>query len=295
MSIRRSSTTSAGCTTTTYGSTAGSGPRILVGLIASQLELLESLCGQARGSVRDELLATAGRFTELASWFHKDPGDITSAMHWTTRATEFAQELGDAHLTSYVLMRKSGIASDGGLTGQAIGLANAAIREWDHLTPGLRALALRQKAFAHAAVGERDECIRALDMAMIEVMTVDPEGESDLAGYCTQSFIEMEAANSRARLGEPASSIDTYTQSIARWPDSQQRDQCLCVARLANAYADLGEIELASGAGRQAAALVRQAPSARTLAALRKLSAHVAPMRKVAAVNELRDALAGIV
>ena len=57
-------------------------------------------------------------------------------------------------MVSYVLMRKSNIATDAGQPGHGLGLANAALKQHQQLTPRLRAVALRQRANAYAMFAE---------------------------------------------------------------------------------------------------------------------------------------------
>lgn len=272
------------------------GPRYVVGSMQSQLGALEQLCGAARGDVRDSLLHIGTRFAELAGWLYQDGGDLAAAMYWNNRAMDYAQELGEAQLISYVLMRKSNVATDGGHIGQGLGLATASLRPWNELTPGLRALALRQKAYAHALANEVDDCARALDEARSQVRRVAIDlPEPAFTSYCTPQYVEMEAANSLARLGRAAEAAKIYSDSLDEWPSAERRDHGLCLSRLALAYAEMGEVEQACFIGKQAADVVCAAPSARTLDVLRRVSGQVAPSRRIDAVVELRHALAGIV
>ncbi|MFE3986561.1 hypothetical protein ACFXPR_18945 [Nocardia tengchongensis] len=253
------------------------GPRYLLGTLESELRLVEDLCGKARGVLRPALLEVSARFCEFAGWLYQDSGDLKCSLYWTNRAMDYTEELGDAHLRSYILQRKSNIATERGYAEQGLGLANAALRGWDELTPELRAVALRQQANAFAMTGESDDCREALDKAMEQVLNVvDP---SPLALYCTPSYIEMEAANNWVRLGQSQRAIETYTIGLSEWPGTQRRDQGLCTARLASAYADIGEFDSAGRTGVEAASLIRSAPSARSLGLLRDFAKRVKPVQ----------------
>jgi tetratricopeptide (TPR) repeat protein len=256
---------------------------------------LEQLCGVARGPARRELLDMGARFTEFAGWLYQDAGDSRSALYWTNRAMDYAHELGDTRLSSYVLMRKSNIETDAGHVAQGLGLAAAALRPWSDLTPGLRALALRQKAYAYALAGEREECVAAIETARSEVDSVVATNEPSITAYCSPSFIEMESAHSWARLGRTELAAEVYSRSLTLWPDSQRRDQALCTARLANTFATLGEVDKAASYGRTAAGLVRRSPSARTLATLRATAANVALYRKLDCVKEFQHSVEGLI
>ena len=126
------------------------GPGSLLAVVPAQLAAVEQLLGDAGPAARGALLDVAARCAELAGWVHQDAGDLRAADRWTARAVDYALASGDPRLVSYVLMRRSNVASDAGDAERALGLAQAALREGDRLTPQLRAVALRQEAHAHA-------------------------------------------------------------------------------------------------------------------------------------------------
>ncbi|QLY33983.1 hypothetical protein [Nocardia huaxiensis] len=271
-----------------------SGPRYVLGTLDGELQLVQDLCGKARGEMRPALLQVGTRFCEFAGWLYQDSGDLRCALYWTNRAMDYAEELYDPHLRSYVLQRRSNIATESGYAQQGLGLGNAALREWDAIPPELRAVALRQLANAYAMTGEADECRKALDQAMEQVLSVDAAGPSSLALYCTPSYIEMEAAQSWVRLGQPERAIETYTMALSDWPKAQRRDQGLCTVRLASACIDAGQFEAGAQAGIQAASVIRSAPSARALGVLKHLAQRVRPVQGDA-IREFESAVTDLV
>ncbi|OBF63931.1 hypothetical protein A9X06_09280 [Mycobacterium sp. 852002-51759_SCH5129042] len=269
------------------------GPLYVVKALGSELSMIEDMCGRARGEMRESLLEVGARFAEFAGWLYQDAGDLKKSMYWTNTANDYAEELGDPHLISYILGRKSNIATERGYAAKGLGLANAALRRWDELTPELRAVALRQRAHAYAMTGETDECRRALDEAMVQVLSIDAGHPDRLALYCTPSYIEMEAAHAWVRLGRPELAIETYQVGLADWPAEQRRDKGLCAARLAAAYAGFGEFEAAGRGGVEALQLVRSAPSSRSLDVLRTLADQVGHVKNEATA-EFKAAMASV-
>jgi hypothetical protein len=165
-------------------------------------------------------------------------------MSWTSKSLEYAVELDERRVASYVLMRKSNIATDSGQAGHGLGLANAALRQPGQLTPRLRAVALRQRANAYALLGESAAAAGDIQAALTEALAGAEQEEDDLAPYCTPSYVEMEAGASWIRLGAASSAIPVFEESRSQWQvDEQTRDRALCLARLATAYADTGEPE----------------------------------------------------
>ncbi len=223
------------------------GPRYLLDVATTQVGLIERTAAGARGETRRELLRVGTQFAEFAGWLHQDAGQSAAAQQWSSRALDYAHELGDPWLTSYVFMRKSNIATDAGDAATGLGLANAALREADRLTPGLRAVALRQRAHAHALAGEAEECARAVDDALA---AIEMPGEVDaMTSYCTRSYVEMEAANAWVQLGRADKAVPVYERGLQRWPQGLERDRGLCLSRLAFAHADLGEVDQAAAIG----------------------------------------------
>ena len=268
------------------------GSRHLLGVVVAQLAIVEQACAAARGPIRAELLGIGARYAECAGWLHQDSGDLRSAQRWSSRALDYAHELGDPQLTSYVFMRRSNIATDAGDGAASLGFANAALRDAARLTPGLRAIALRQRAHAHALSGEPDDCARAIDDALTEVLK--PAGSDDLTAYCTSSYIAMEAGGAWMRLGRPANAIPIYEDGLRHWPSGFERDRGLCLSRLSVAYADSGQVEQAAITGRQAAGVVATASSARAVMQLRRLRLRLAPHSSMPDVAELDRMLAGV-
>jgi hypothetical protein len=234
------------------------------------------LCHTARGTGRDSALQVGIQFHEFCGWLYQDSGNCGAAMACTDTAHELAAELNDPRITSYVLMRKSNIATDANQADRAVGLANAALAAEGELTPRLRAIALRQKANAHALLGEHDEFARARDAAHVQAAAGMSQHEPDTAGYCTPSYVEMEAGAALVRLGRPAQAVPIFEESRSHWPEGNQRDHMLCQARLASAYASAGEPAAACAAAAHILGAAVNITSARVAAELDCLRHHLA-------------------
>ncbi|MFI2076566.1 hypothetical protein [Streptomyces triculaminicus] len=265
------------------------GPRFLVPAVQSQMPLIEQLCKDASSSLREGAVHLGARYSEFLGWLYQDIGDSQAAMLWTNRALDYAFELDDAVLSSYVFQRRSNIAAEAGQAGYAMGLANAALRQPQKLPNQVRAVALRARANAYAQLGQPDECARTIDEARaLADMEAD---DTTLVPYCTPAYIDMEAANCALQLERPQAAVETLEASLTRWPTEQQRDRGLCLARLATAYAQLQDVEGAYAAASQAVAIAQGTGSARILAELGRLQAHLEPWRKLVEIAELNRLL----
>ncbi|MEU6339963.1 hypothetical protein ABZ883_03315 [Streptomyces sp. NPDC046977] len=116
-------------------------------------------------------------------------------------------------------------------------------------------------------------------------------GDSDLAPYCSVSYIDMEAATCALQLGRPEDAVRTLEDSLTRWPVEQQRDRGLCLARLATSYAQMEDVEATYNAASQAVAIAQTTGSARILAELGRLQQHLGPWSKLVEIAELNRVL----
>jgi transcriptional regulator with XRE-family HTH domain len=153
------------------------GPSYLIPAVQAQLPVIEQICRMTQGEDHDDALRMGSQFAEFCGWLYQDSGDYECAMYWTERSLEYAIELDDRRVISYVLMRKSNIATDAGQPGQGLGLANAALKQHDYLTPRLRAVTLRQRANAYAMLNEPSLFSRDYEKAFDEAATGTSQSE----------------------------------------------------------------------------------------------------------------------
>jgi hypothetical protein len=273
------------------------GPAHLLALTKLHLQFISELLTVAAGEGRTELLTVGARYAEFAGWLHQDAGNPQEAAYWTDRAVGWAEAADNDLMVSYVLMRKSNQASSQGNANRTLGLARAALRGQDRLSPRGRALALRQEARGHALSGNPTECARALDAAR-EQAAAAPEDQSEedriRTGYCTPAFIEMEAADCAMLLGQPDLAVVTFQHGLATLPAQYQRDRAVNLARLAVAHAASQEPELACAVAQETAVIVNGTWSARAVAELRRLPTLLSSWPDLAAVAELEATLAAL-
>jgi transcriptional regulator with XRE-family HTH domain len=234
------------------------GSLCVAGPIQLQIPVIERACEVSRGADRIEMLRFACQFVEFGGWIFQDAGDLTCAMQWTNRALDYALELGDERVIAYTLMRKAMIATEGGTPAQGLGIADAALRRKDSLTPRLRAVILRQRSYSNAVLGEVIATARDADEAVTEAVAGENQDEEDRAPYCTPTYAAMEAGASWVLLGHPKTAIPILEKSRSEWADhTEVRDYALCVSRLALAYAAGGNVERACAAADEVVALAQ--------------------------------------
>ncbi|MGW5191968.1 helix-turn-helix domain-containing protein [Kribbella sp. NPDC004138] len=246
------------------------GSRSLVPVVPHQVKFIEDLVGNSRGHGQTQLLYVAARFAEFAGWVNQDAGDLREAMRWSNIALDYAQEAEDSHLTSYIQMRKSSIASDANKPNLALGFAKEALQNGSALSPQVRAVAYRQAAQAYAISGDATGCARMLQQAY-ELANQPVEDENDIARYCTPSYIEMEAANCWVELEKPNEAIKTLHQGLKVWQPEFRRDLGLCLSRLAVAYAISEEPDNAVAVAQQSLSIAANTRSQRIVGQLARV------------------------
>jgi hypothetical protein len=169
------------------------GPRYLIPAVQSQLPLIDRLCQVTRGPDRRDVLAIAARFAQFCGWLYQDSGNPESAGFWTNAALDYAQELNDPQTISYIMMRRSNIATESGSPGHGLGLANAALNAYDVLTPRMRAVSLRQRANAHALLLEQREFEESIDLALIQAADGASQATPELCDIERSCLVGAEA------------------------------------------------------------------------------------------------------
>jgi hypothetical protein len=264
------------------------GSYYLISVVQEQLRVIELCLHGAGSTVRDDFLRLANRYAEFCGWLNQDQGRYGDAESWTSKALVFAQALHDPHLISYTLTRRSNIATETGRGHDGLLLANAALRP-EPLTPRLRAVAFRQKAAALALLGDEPGYRQAVEDGL------DAANQDDalpLTIYCTVPYMKMEAGAAAMTLRQPRLAAEFLADASESWPNGHGRDRALCLARLAEANAEMHDPDQACVVARQALQAVRLAPSQRTAARLRALRGTLAPYRTRPDVAELRQLVA---
>jgi hypothetical protein len=151
------------------------GPRLVLDVVSHQAETLGAVARQAHGAERAQAVRLASRYEEFRGWLNQDAGRLDQAMIHTDRARDLATELRDPPLATYLLMRKSNIATDSGDPVPALAMFALAPPQWPD---GLRrdhGLHLARRATAHAGVGD---VAVACDLAEQSLRTVRQTGSA---------------------------------------------------------------------------------------------------------------------
>jgi hypothetical protein len=200
---------------------------------------------------------------------------------------EWAQEVGNPHMVSYVLVRKSDQAAATRDVPRAIGLAQSALQHGRRLTSRGRAVALQQLAVGHALAGDEVACQRALDTAAQLAERSQQEQDEGPGRYCTPAYIEIQHAATWIELGRPERAITLFEDSLAKLPSVHRRDRGVYLARLASAYALSGSPDTSVRKGWEAWTVAQATGSRRITTELGQLGSRLTRWESMPEVGQL--------
>ncbi len=235
----------------------------------------------------------ASRYAEFLGWLMHDSGKAEDGLKHTEQAVNFALLAGDTAMTAYTLMRKSNILTSLFRRTEAVAVAQQASSLAASECPDLLPVCLRQVALSCAQLGDETRFRTAFEQA-ISLTCTAVDKKNSLSSYCTTSYLEMEAALCWLTLKKPKLAISACERALKDWPSSLVRDEALCHARRAIAYAELGQPEDACEFAALAIAKIQLAPSARTIHMLRLTARRLEPFQRNAAVRDMKEALADV-
>jgi tetratricopeptide (TPR) repeat protein len=219
---------------------------------------------------------------------------MKGARYWTGRSMEWALEVGDRLMMSWVLYRRGEHAATDGESAAVAGLAAAARREGGDLPGPMLAAILQQEAHAHALDGDEAACQLALDQAYEQAAVDDPGDASNGHGsFCTPAYVEMQRGRCWLRLGRPAKARIALDRAVRSLAPVYRRDRGVALSALATAFAAIGEPAEAAAAATQALAVARDAGSERIVGMVIPVATSLAPYSHLQTVARLQEVLRG--
>ena len=266
------------------------GPGNLAPAVGDLYRLIDRMRRAAKGEMRRWLLDVTALYAEFYGWLCQEVGDLRSAAEWTERALQQAQAADDRNLVAYAYVRMAQLAESDHDDDRVIGLSRAALRE-PGITTQVRALALQAQARGHAIAGDEASCLRTLEQVNeLDLPEAPPWSDEYRVGYYFSAQHQAAAhAASLLELGRPRDAIASYEEHRSRWEQLCRWEQAVHAARLARAYALVGEADHAAAVGSRALELGTGTASSLVVTELRKLDV----WRSVPAIAELTASLTG--
>ncbi len=263
-------------------------PRLLGTLGAVQRH-----AGQVRPDVRKQLLKAGADGAEFAGWLYRDLNDTARAVFWHDRATEWAQEAGDAAMQGYVLLKKAQLAYDGREPLRMLTLSQAVRSGPWRLPLRVQAEATQQEARAEAMLGASTDAVRRrLDQAQHLLHRGDDAEPPALGAHYNQTLLTMQTAACHAEAGRPEQALELYRASLDATSFSP-RDYSFFLSWMAGAQARAGQPDEAAATGLASAAGAARAGSGRTRRELGRVLHTLRPWQQRPSVRELAAAVAG--
>ncbi len=247
------------------------GARTVVLLAQEQINILQRLRQDYRGTDRQKLPHVQTKFAELCGWLYQDSGNYRAAAYWSGRALEWAHMCGDHDAIAYILARKSQLAADMEDPVEAVEAAEAALNMTPRASGSVVILATDFAAQGHALRRDSANCERLYATAqdLVGRPEVDPAGPGP--PFAEHSYTEVQRARSLTVLGEYGAAVDSFQKGISGLPRGYRRDCGVYLARKAVAHMSHGDVEQASTVGLQALTIGAETRSGRIIGELKHL------------------------
>ncbi|UVS80603.1 hypothetical protein Actkin_04354 [Actinokineospora sp. UTMC 2448] len=223
-------------------------PSRLIDSLTGNVAVLDGLRRRAGAGVRPRYCHMQARYAETLSWLSEEAGDLTGAMYWIDRASQWAQAGDWNAMAAYGFVRRSMmVVSFSGDGKRAVDNASAVFAMTD-VSPRIRGLAAKQMAFGHALAGDEANSNRALDDAM-RLLSEDSREDDAVLGQrsvVNDDLFTIFQATCDVYLGRGERVVPVLEPRLPSLSSSSARTATITRAKLARAYANAGQPEEAS-------------------------------------------------
>ena len=218
-------------------------PQRLIDGLLGDVAILDVLRRRAVKYDRRRYSRLQARYAESLSWLSEEAGDLSSAMYWTDRASQWAQAGNWSAMTEYGFVRRSMMVISFSGDGQRAVNQAYHVFEISGASPRMRGLAAKQMAFGYALGGDRDASCRALDEAVNWLAR--PAREDDMLlgqrSVVDEDLLAIFQATCDIYLGHGTRAIRVLEPRLAKLSKVSARTATITRAKLARAYAHAGE------------------------------------------------------
>jgi Helix-turn-helix domain len=139
--------------------------RIIDGMTGN-IAILDGLRRRAADTDQHRCSTLQARYAELLSWLSEEAGDLTGAVWWNDRASQWAQAAGWPGMTVYGFVRRAMMVGRSSSEGLRVVDQARPVLEMSQASLRMKGWAANEMALGYALAGNRDESRRALDTAI---------------------------------------------------------------------------------------------------------------------------------
>jgi hypothetical protein len=247
------------------------------------------------GAAVDQLYAIAAEAARQVAWSALDQGRAGAAQRYFDASLRASAEVGDVVSGAYALSFAAiQCYSTPGQAGRAVSLLDAArVQLKGKGTPRMEAMLAARTARALSKTGTRNETARQLHLARAALDKGRRDDDPKILYWVDYGEIEMIAGSSALELGDPVEAVRRFDAGMkASYPGDEEfpRSHAIYLARAAEAYLALHDLDAAVAHARHAAACLGSVDSARSASELKGLREKLAPHTAHSGVRDFLQA-----
>jgi tetratricopeptide (TPR) repeat protein len=250
--------------------------------------------GSYTAATGGRLYSLAAEASRQAAWAYFDQDNHGAARRCFETALRASAAAGDPVTGAYTLSFMAVQSYSTGEAQQAISLLETARDTVAGLgSARMTAMLTARSARAHSKVGHRKACAQLLNEACSALDRGPCPDDPDVLYWVTYGEIEMIAGSSAFDLGDHAQAIrcfDGAIQANYRGDDQYPRSHAIYLARAAEAYLALHDLDAAIERANHAVRCLGGVDSARSATAVKNLRARLAPHAAAPRVRDFLDA-----
>lgn len=218
-------------------------PSSLIDGLTGKVAVLDRLRRRTSGRQRQMFSRMQARYAESLSWLSEEAGDLSAAMYWIDRASQWGQAANWHAMSAYGFVRRSMVVIS--FTGDGYrAVENASVvLDMRNASPRIQGLASKQIAFGYALTGNENASNRALDSAMQLLSKPVREDDAILGqrSVVNDDLFTIFRTTCDIYLGRGQRVIPILEPRLTSLSASSVRTATITRAKLARAYANAGQ------------------------------------------------------
>ncbi|WP_156959412.1 helix-turn-helix transcriptional regulator [Nocardia sp. BMG51109] len=218
-------------------------PSSLIDGLTGNVAILDGLRRRTTGHTRQAFTRMQARYAESLSWLSEEAGDVTAAMYWIDRASQWGQAADWHDISAYGFVRRSMVAISFASDGYRAVDNASVVLSMSGASPRIQGLAVKQMAFGYALAGDENASNRALDRAMKLLEKPVREGDALLGqrSVVDDDLFTIFRTTCDIYLGRGQRVVPILQPRLASLSASSVRTATITRAKLVRAFANAGQ------------------------------------------------------